>query len=87
MKELLLGLGFDLEDIDGLLPVLNDIGVYRIERVVSLLNRYYCDACFIRDVVVNNRELFLMDFDRLEYILEAISSNGELVEDVLLTII
>ena len=87
MKEILINIGFDLEDIDFLLEKLQTFGKYKVEKIVNLLTRYGCSKIFIKEIIINKNYIFSYDVDQLEYKLEAIVSNGELVEEVILDII
>ena len=42
MKDMLMDLGFDFEDIDSIIKCLESYGIYQIEKIVYLLKRYGC---------------------------------------------
>lgn len=83
MEELLISIGFFKEDIDSILNVCDDINEYKISRVILLLKKYKCDNNFIREIILNKKNIFEMDLDKLEFSLEAIVSNGDTVEEIL----
>jgi hypothetical protein len=87
MKELLVDIGFTLEEIEGIKPKLEIIGQYKVESIVFVLKRYGCSNLFIKEIINKRIDILDLDKDILSYTLEAITSNGDLIEDVLLDII
>lgn len=80
-------LSFDKEDIETLREIYKDFSDVLIQRIINVLAKYGCSIDYIKHLLLNNKNLFLMDVDRLQYLLEAIVSNGDTIEEVLLEII
>lgn len=87
MKDILFDLGFDLDDLDEIISKLEEFGKYKVESFIGVLKNYGCTNFYIRDVIKKRLDIFILDKDRLVYTLEAIISNGDLIEEVLLDII
>ena len=87
MEDVLLSLGFDKEDINGLLYELDKYNSYILKRNIDSLLRYNCDNGFIKYIVSNRSDVLSMDCDRLTYILDAIISNNDIIEETLLDLV
>ena len=85
MESILIDLGFFKEDIANVMKLYtNEV---KFIRVIAILKEYKCNIDFIKWIIINKKEIFEMDIDRLEYILDAISSNNDIIEETLLDII
>ena len=87
MKNILVDLGFDAEDVDLFIGRLESYGKHKVEKIISLLYKYGCTKFFVKQLMSENVSVFSLDADMLEFKLEAIISNGDLIEDVLLDVI
>ena len=87
MKQVLLDLQFSMEEIEGIEEIVNVIGNYKLERVIHLFKMNNCSNAFIRELIINKRDVFEMDFDKLSFMVESILANGELIEEVILELI
>ena len=87
MREIFINLGFDNEELEDLLIKYEYIGVYKLEKIILLLSRYGCNKIFLKELIINRTKVFEYDVDQLEYILDAIVSNGDCIEETLLEIL
>ena len=83
MEELLKELKFDREEINYLLNDLKEYSYYNVVSIVELLKKYNCHIDFIKEICMNRADIFLIDKDRLEYILDAIVASGDIIEETL----
>ena len=87
MVGLLLELGFDKEEIDSILSTIDITYENNIKNIVYMLKRYGCNISFIREIFKNRIDVFYKDKDVLQYKLEAILANGDIIEDIFLDIL
>lgn len=87
MKDLLKELSFDMEEIEIFNKEFQNIPSFQIELIIRLLKKYGCHKEFIKHILINRKDLFLVDATRLEYIMEAIVANGDIIEETLLEIV
>ena len=87
MKMILETLDLDYEQKEQLQNKLDKIGVAKVEKFVYLLNKYRCDISFIREIVLNSEDILTMDSEKLEYTIEAIVANDDIIEETLLDIL
>ena len=87
MKEMLLAFDFDIVEATLIENEFLNMGVYNISAYVILFNKYRLNKFFIKEIILKRKDLFLMDKDRLEYVFDAIISNGDIIEETLLDII
>ena len=87
MEDILLSLGFDKEDINSLLFELDKYNTHVLRKNIDSLLRYNCNSGFIRYIVSNRNDVLSMDCDRFIYILDAIISNNDIIEETLLDLV
>lgn len=83
MEQLFLEMGFDKEDIEALVSMYCHVGKYKMETIIYILKDYGCSKAYIKDLIIHKVSVFEYDKDQLVYLLEAILSNGDLIEDTL----
>lgn len=86
MKELLLDVGFSLEEIE-IFNKNNKTNEFYLVKLVALFKKYNCSDLFIKEILINYLSKINYDIDQLEYKLESIVSNGDNIDEVLIDII
>ena len=87
MVTLLKKINLDHEEIEWLNDYLLDIGVSKVENFINLLIDKGCHYDFIKEILFNHREVIKIDLERISYIIEAILSNGDIIEETLLELV
>lgn len=87
MKDVLLSLGFSIEEIETFKEKNDEINELYLVSFVNLLRRYNCKNLFIKEILINKLQKLKLGIDELEYKLEAIVSNGDNIDEVLIDII
>ena len=87
MEDLLRVLGCDPDEIEWILKDFKDKNIATVESALNLLIRYQCDKDFVKYIIFNHKSIFDMDLERIEYIIEAILSNGDIIEETLLELV
>lgn len=87
MEELLKVLDCDLDEIEWIMNDLKDENITKIENIIKILLKNQCNKDFIKEVIFNHKRLFKLDLERINYIIEAILSNGDIIEETLLELV
>jgi len=87
MKELLMDINLSIEEIEMLKDNLENIGCYKLEKVINVFKQNHCSNNFIRELIINRQEVFDMDIDRIILLIEAILANGDLIDEVFFELI
>lgn len=87
MEELLLGIGFDKEDIDDLIDSINDNKILGFNDKINVFKYYGCSNSFIKEIIMNRIDIFKIEQERLKYIFDAIISNNDIIEETILEIL
>ena len=87
MEQILLNLNFAREEVEQIKLELIDTSVAKVEKVVNVLRIHGCSKAFIREIILNRKDVFSMDFDKLVYIIEGILANSDNIEEILLDIV
>ena len=86
MGDLLIDIGFSLEEIVTFYEN-NKTSEFYLISLVNLFKKYNCNNLFIKEILINYLDKINCDIDELEYKLEAIVSNGDNIDEVLIDII
>ena len=87
MQDLLKTISCDPDEIEWLLKDIRVEDEKNAENIIKLLLKYNCDKEFIKNIIFNHKRLFEMDLERITYIIEAILSNGDIIEEMLLELV
>ena len=87
MEKLLKELLFDDHEIEWLLIDLDSIGYSKVERIISILIKSGCSSDYIKEILFNHKRIFDLDLERINYTIEAILSNGDIIEETLLELV
>jgi hypothetical protein len=85
MVDVLISIGFDVNEIEAIDK--ERINTYNLEKFILLMKKYNCKNAYIRDLILNYSNILEVELDVLEYKLEAIVSNGDIIDEVLMDLI
>ena len=85
MVDVLISIGFDVNEIEAMDK--EKINIYNLEKFILLMKKYNCKNAYIKDLILNYSNILEVELDVLEYKLEAIVSNGDIIDEVLIDLI
>ena len=87
MEEISKLLHLDNEEINWLYKDLEEIGFYNILKIINLLIKNGVDVVFIKEILFNQQRVLKMDYERIEYIIDSIIANDDIIEETLLELV
>lgn len=87
MNNVLFEIGFDREDVEDIMQLINHNEILNLERKIELFKHYGCSNEFIREVLISRIAIFKMEEEKLNYIFDAIRANNDIIEETILDIL